>query len=204
MRGTGRYNLAQGAVATTQGVGASISALAAGEVRRSFRLLDLVSHPRRRRGLAFLVFFAFMPETRDEQASARDSKRGRSKGRRRMTPESIAALVDPGPDLCRRRRRPHSRPAARSRRHRVPRRRGDDRARTLKPRGRLPRHRFQHDRAAPRHDDRRRAPQGFGRLSRAWRARHRPRPRAVRAARHGDRRSPAFCRRSSSTTRSVW
>ena len=32
MHGTGRYNLAQGAVATTQGVGASISALAAGLV----------------------------------------------------------------------------------------------------------------------------------------------------------------------------
>ena len=30
MRGTGRYNLAQGAVATTMGIGASLSALAAG------------------------------------------------------------------------------------------------------------------------------------------------------------------------------
>ena len=47
-----------------------------------------------------------------------------------MTPESIAALVNPGPDLCRGRGGPHSRPAARSRRDRVPRRRGHDRART--------------------------------------------------------------------------
>ena len=32
MRGTGRYNLAQGAVATVQGVGASLSGLAAGVI----------------------------------------------------------------------------------------------------------------------------------------------------------------------------
>jgi MFS family permease len=31
MRGTGRYNLAQGAIATVQGIGASLSGLAAGE-----------------------------------------------------------------------------------------------------------------------------------------------------------------------------
>ena len=32
MRGTGRYNLAQGAIATAQGIGASLSGLAAGEI----------------------------------------------------------------------------------------------------------------------------------------------------------------------------
>ncbi|MGA2843603.1 MAG: hypothetical protein ABSG18_26485 [Steroidobacteraceae bacterium] len=32
MRGTGRYNLAQGAIATVQGIGASLSGLAAGEI----------------------------------------------------------------------------------------------------------------------------------------------------------------------------
>jgi sugar phosphate permease len=32
MRGTGRYNLAQGAIATMVGIGASLSGLAAGEV----------------------------------------------------------------------------------------------------------------------------------------------------------------------------
>ena len=32
MRGTGRFNLAQGAVATTMGIGASVSALFAGEM----------------------------------------------------------------------------------------------------------------------------------------------------------------------------
>ena len=32
MRGTGRYNLALGAIATAQGIGASLSGLAAGEI----------------------------------------------------------------------------------------------------------------------------------------------------------------------------
>jgi MFS family permease len=32
MRGTGRYNLAQGAIATVQGIGASLSGLAAGVI----------------------------------------------------------------------------------------------------------------------------------------------------------------------------
>ena len=69
MRGTGRYNLAQGAIATTQGVGAAISALAAGEVTDhfgysvSFLFLGAVA------ALAWLVFFALMPETRDEAAA---------------------------------------------------------------------------------------------------------------------------------------
>ncbi len=66
MRGTGRYNLAQGAVATTQGVGAAVSALIAGEVTDhfgysvSFWFLGAVA------ALAWLVFFALMPETRGE------------------------------------------------------------------------------------------------------------------------------------------
>ena len=36
MRGTGRYNLAQGAIATMQGIGASLSGLAAGEIADHF------------------------------------------------------------------------------------------------------------------------------------------------------------------------
>ena len=38
MRGTGRFNLAQGAVATTMGIGASVSGLAAGRRSGPFRL----------------------------------------------------------------------------------------------------------------------------------------------------------------------
>jgi MFS family permease len=72
MRGSGRYNLAQGAVATTMGIGASLSALAAGEMvdhfgyAASFLALGVAA------AIAFLVFFCFMPETRDEQAIAHD------------------------------------------------------------------------------------------------------------------------------------
>ncbi len=68
MRGTGRFNLAQGAVATTMGIGASISALVAGVsvdhfgYSVSFLALGVAA------AIAFLFFFCFMPETRDEQA----------------------------------------------------------------------------------------------------------------------------------------
>jgi predicted MFS family arabinose efflux permease len=71
MRGSGRYNLAQGAVATTMGIGASVSALFAGEMvdhfgySASFLALGAAAAG------AFLVFFAFMPETRDEHAPQR-------------------------------------------------------------------------------------------------------------------------------------
>ena len=70
MRGTGRYNLAQGAVATTQGIGASISALGRGRDRRPFRLSAsrflLSAPPRPSRSSCSS---RFMPETRDEQRS---------------------------------------------------------------------------------------------------------------------------------------
>ena len=72
MRGSGRFNLAQGAVATTMGIGASISALFAGELvdhfgyGASFLVLGAAA------AAAFLVFFAFMPETRDEHAAERN------------------------------------------------------------------------------------------------------------------------------------
>ena len=74
MRGTGRYNLAQGAVATTQGVGASISALFAGEVVDHFGYSVSFLALGAAATVAFLVFALFMPETRDEQAIARDSE----------------------------------------------------------------------------------------------------------------------------------
>ncbi len=70
MRGTGRYNLAQGAVATMQGIGASISALAAGEVTDHFGYSASFLFLGAAAAAAFAVFFAFMPETRDAQAIA--------------------------------------------------------------------------------------------------------------------------------------
>ena len=70
MRGTGRYNFAQGAVATTQGGGVSVSALAVGEAMDHFGYSATFFVLAAGAGVAFLVFFAFMPETRDEQAMA--------------------------------------------------------------------------------------------------------------------------------------
>ncbi|MBV8103100.1 MAG: MFS transporter [Hyphomicrobiales bacterium] len=76
MRGTGRYNLAQGAVATTQGIGASISALAAGEVMDHFGYSVSFLFLAAAAAVGFFVFFALMPETRDEQAIAQARQAG--------------------------------------------------------------------------------------------------------------------------------
>ena len=68
MRGTGRYNLAQGAVATMTGIGASLSGLAAGVIvdalgfDAAFLVLGLVA------AIAAVVFMMAMPETRPEEA----------------------------------------------------------------------------------------------------------------------------------------
>jgi len=67
MRGTGRYNLAQGAVATMTGIGASLSGLAAGVIvdalgfDAAFLALGVVA------AAAALVFAMAMPETRPDQ-----------------------------------------------------------------------------------------------------------------------------------------
>ena len=65
MRGTGRYNLAQGAVATTQGIGASISALAAGEVADHYGYSVAFLFLAGAAAIAWTLFTLFMPETRD-------------------------------------------------------------------------------------------------------------------------------------------
>ena len=63
MRGTGRYNLAQGAIATVQGIGASLSGLAAGVVidhygyTVTFLILGAAA------AVALIVFAVGMPET---------------------------------------------------------------------------------------------------------------------------------------------
>jgi MFS family permease len=72
MRGTGRYNLALGAVATSQGIGVSLSALATGAVVDHFGYAVSFLALGAAAAIAFLVFFGFMPETRDELAIARD------------------------------------------------------------------------------------------------------------------------------------
>ena len=63
MRGTGRYNLAQGGVATAQGIGASLSGLAAGVIvdhfgyAAAFITLGVIA------AVAFGAFAVGMPET---------------------------------------------------------------------------------------------------------------------------------------------
>ena len=64
----------KGAVATTQGVGASVSALAAGVVVDRFGYAVAFLALGAAAAVAFLVFFGFMPETREEQAAARESE----------------------------------------------------------------------------------------------------------------------------------
>ncbi|MBV9908527.1 MAG: MFS transporter [Hyphomicrobiales bacterium] len=72
MRGTGRFNLAQGAVATTMGIGASASALAAGVTVDHFGYSVSFFALGAAAAVAFLVFFGFMPETRYEHAIAQN------------------------------------------------------------------------------------------------------------------------------------
>ena len=69
MRGTGRFNLAQGAVATTQAVGASVSALAAGAVADRFGYSPAFLFLSGAAAMGFAVFFALMPETREAPAN---------------------------------------------------------------------------------------------------------------------------------------
>lgn len=74
MRGTGRFNLAQGAVATTMGIGASVSGLAAGVMVDHFGYSVSFLAFSAAAAVAFLVFFGFMPETRDAHATAHEAK----------------------------------------------------------------------------------------------------------------------------------
>jgi MFS family permease len=68
MRGTGRFNLAQGAVITAQGIGAALSTTVAGFVvvsagySAAFLTLAGVA------AVGLLLFWFAMPETRDENA----------------------------------------------------------------------------------------------------------------------------------------
>ncbi|MBE7220081.1 MAG: MFS transporter [Caulobacteraceae bacterium] len=76
-RGTGRFNVAQGAVATAQGVGAAVSATIAGLIivsagySMAFLALAAIA------GLGFVAYLLFMPETRTGVGS---SGRGQSNG----------------------------------------------------------------------------------------------------------------------------
>ena len=70
MRGTGRYNLAQGTIATVQGVGAAISGLAAGVVTDHFGYSVSFLFLAAAAAIGWAMFLLFMPETRDAEAIA--------------------------------------------------------------------------------------------------------------------------------------
>jgi MFS family permease len=66
MRGTGRYNLAQGAIATVQGVGASLSGLAAGLIVDHLGYDAAFLAAGTAAVVAFAVFALWMPETAEK------------------------------------------------------------------------------------------------------------------------------------------
>jgi MFS family permease len=74
MRGTGRYNLAQGAVATVQGIGASLSGLAAGEIVDHFGYSAAFLSLGGAALVAVIVFAIKMPETADGHTSDAPTK----------------------------------------------------------------------------------------------------------------------------------
>ncbi len=63
MRGTGRYNLAQGAIATCQGIGASVSGMVAGIVVQHFGYSAAFLASGVAAAVAVSVFALAMPET---------------------------------------------------------------------------------------------------------------------------------------------
>jgi MFS family permease len=69
MRGTGRYNLAQGAVATMQGIGASLSGLAAGVIIDRFGYNAAFLSLGGAALAAFTVFALKMPETAESRTA---------------------------------------------------------------------------------------------------------------------------------------
>jgi MFS family permease len=67
MHGTGRYNLAQGAIATVQGIGASLSGLAAGVTVDRFGYSAAFLSAGAASLVALVVFFLRMPETAERE-----------------------------------------------------------------------------------------------------------------------------------------
>jgi sugar phosphate permease len=74
MRGTGRYNLAQGAIATMVGIGASLSSVVAGEVVDHFGYSAAFLTLGAAALVAAIVFALFMPETADRKTTNDGSK----------------------------------------------------------------------------------------------------------------------------------
>jgi len=78
MRGTGRYNLAQGAIATMQGIGASLSGLAAGEIVDHFGYSPTFLILGGAALVALIVFAIQMPETVERRQAPTEKALSRS------------------------------------------------------------------------------------------------------------------------------
>lgn len=75
MRGTGRYNLAQGAIATMRGIGASLSGLAAGEIVDHFGYSPAFLVLGGAALVALIVFALQMPETVERRQAPTENAR---------------------------------------------------------------------------------------------------------------------------------
>ena len=73
MRGTGRCNLAQGAIATVQGIGASLSGLAAGVIVDHFGYSSAFLTLGAAALVAVIVFAIWMPESAEQKTSSPES-----------------------------------------------------------------------------------------------------------------------------------
>jgi MFS family permease len=73
MRGTGRYNLALGAIATMQGIGASLSGLAAGVIVDHFGYSATFLTLGAAALVAVIVFAIWMPETAEQETATSQS-----------------------------------------------------------------------------------------------------------------------------------
>jgi MFS family permease len=74
MRGTGRYNLALGAIATMQGIGASLSGLAAGVIVDHFGYTATFLALGAAALVAVMVFAIWMPETAEQDTVSQGSR----------------------------------------------------------------------------------------------------------------------------------
>jgi MFS family permease len=74
MRGTGRYNLALGAIATMQGIGASLSGLAAGLIVDHFGYTATFLGLGAAALVAVIVFAIWMPETAEQETVSQGSR----------------------------------------------------------------------------------------------------------------------------------
>jgi MFS family permease len=74
MRGTGRYNLALGAIATVQGIGASLSGLAAGVIVDHFGYTATFLALGAAALVAVIVFANWMPETAEQETVSQRSR----------------------------------------------------------------------------------------------------------------------------------